>query len=1225
MRATISFSDLSIDRPSLLIRYLAAIGPGTVVCKTSSLDIRHDGTSLEMLRARLPHYAFLPIPNAHYHPDDAATIGQLIEAVDGGVAIDQRDTAALAFLDAHDMGLHHSLRDWRAQLDLGEYGTAAYAAGIERIYQLPETGPLIVVGAPEDFLGYPRDGARHAPAHPSPLHRLLLDSGYAARFQLFNAQRADVAPSLQDHRDDPDGSKRRTVPGDDRNRRRLADVGIIHLGRTPSGRTVLVVAGSSHPFGTLAGVRMLCDHGRNPLQHLVAGYADRQRDTVIATYTARSQIEWDSVLAFPPSLPIEAEIEVEGRAAIPSELAIRECEVRCAALDPQVSDTARDRSLLADHLRTRGVLSVVVKSYPNDRRDDATAKDLLQSILPGVRTVSVPENVPQHRGEDTTDAALAAGVALLWERKEMDDGSVIGQLARFKEEWWERIIHWRRVLDERVSRPQDFRQFVENVYRLPASGPLLVLGEPRSFLGADTPPGKHPPPQLAAHLDDAGHPNRFELRGWIDGVSSLYDHRAMRMIGMPRGKGHGPFDVDVGLIHLTRGVDDRDLLVIAGNNWLGTLAGVQLAFAERRPSVDRAVQDYIAGRRHSVDIGYRCRRVEARRLGETTRYPMCHPSVDLEVELIDEPGLDEAFRRSRRAAEAFEPLWRAVRTVGPPPPTHFGDRSIAMHLDPADGEPTLRITCAIDVRIRSAGDVAPQPMFACDATAKLVDRFRKAVRQELRTYRQDVKNHRHRCYCFLVVGPPGSGKEAMGHLLRQTVGPDTKLVQANVAGLSETLVQSQLFGHKRGAFTGANENRSGLVQQAGDGGVCVLDEFVAGPDSLQSLFQPQLLRFLQFGTGLAVGETATFHQRAFVLASTNETETLDGLSRLVREGRVRPDLRDRFAHRFELPPLGDRPLEILPTFLWMMHRARTEADGEPPAPLVLRFERRALELLLLHGFPGNFRELDQLAARIAFDLPDGDPLVTTAAMETALLLRSDDDARSDAVIRVELSWHDRSTTPRADPASPRASMPPAAVPRDAIAWPTGSAVVRGLVLVDDPAELCRRLVIIGDDDGVEHKIRTASAAMIEDSPGRAAAAAASVATGAADPDPALLGRLIGGLLRAGANEADKSPNFDVAYLFKWILFLLGDAGTSGQRRQCDPGRCARFAFPSGAASWQSVWRKLWSCDVSKSTEDGRLLRALVLLLLTGVDVRTAEELARIDRATAFTRLRQQSR
>lgn len=1221
MRATISFSDLSIDRPSLLIRYLAAIGPGTVICKTSSLDIRHDGTSLEMLRSRLPHYAFLPIPNAHYHPDDTAAIGQLIEAVDGRVAIDQRDTAALAFLDAHDMGLHHSLRDWSAQLDLGEYGTAAYAAGIERIYQLPETGPLIVVGAPEDFLGYPRDGARHAPAHPSPLHRLLLDSGYAARFQLFNAQRADVAPSLQDHRDDPDGSQRRTVPGDGRDRRRLADVGIIHLGRTPSGRTVLVVAGSSHPFGTLAGVRMLCDHGRNPLQQLVAGYADRQRDIVIATYTARSQIDWDSVLAFPPSLPIEAEIDVEGRAAIPSELAIREWEVRCAALEPQVSDTARDRSLLADHLRTRGPLSVVVKSYPNDRRDDATAKDLLQSILPGVRTVSVPENVPQHRGEDTTDAALAAGVALLWERKEMDDGSVIGRLARFKEEWWERIIHWKRVLDERVWRPQDFRKFVENVYRLPASGPLLVLGEPRSFLGADAPPGAHPPPQLAACLDAAGHPNRFELRGLIDGVSSLYDHRAMRMIGMPRGEGHGPLDVDVGLIHLTRGVDDRDLLVIAGNNWLGTLAGVQLAFAERRPSVDRAVQDYIAGRRHSVDIGYRCRRVEARRLGETTRYPMCHPSVDLEVELIDEPGLDEAFRRSRRAAEAFEPLWRAVRTAGPPPLTFFGDHSIAMHLDPADGEPTLRITCAIDVRIRSAGDVAPQPMFACDATAALVDRFRKAVRQELRTYRQDKRRNRHRCYCFLVVGPPGSGKEAMGHLLRHSVGDKTRLVQANVAGLSETLVQSQLFGHKRGAFTGAHENRSGLVQEAGDGGVCVLDEFVAGPDSLQSLFQPQLLRFLQFGTGLAVGETATFRQRAFVLASTNETETLDGLSRLVREGRVRPDLRDRFAHRFELPPLADRPLEILPTFLWMMHRARTEADGEPPAPLVFRFERRALELLLLHGFPGNFRELDQLAARIAFDLPDGDPLVTTTAMETALNLRSDDDARSDAVIRVELSWHDRPTTPRADQVSPPASFPPAE-PREAIAWPDGSIVVRGLARVDDPAEMCRRLAIIGDDDGVEHKIRTTSAAMIEESPGRAAVAAAGVA---ADPDPALLGRLIGGLLRAGANEADKSPNFDVAYLFKWILFLLGDAGTSGQHRQCDPDRCARFAFPSGAASWQSVWRKLWSCDISRSTEDGRLLRALVLLLLCGVDVRTGEELARIDRAKAFTRLRQQSR
>ncbi|MFM8973339.1 MAG: hypothetical protein ACKOOG_12055, partial [Actinomycetota bacterium] len=336
--------------------------------------------------------------------------------------------------------------------------------------------------------------------------------------------------------------------------------------------------------------------------------------------------------------------------------------------------------LLAGHLTRRGGASVIVKSYPVDRRDDSTAKDLLEAALPGVHEVPVPENVP-HRRAAADDASLAASIADVLALG-ASPGSVVATLAGLDGEWWQRVAHWQRVLAARHGGSAAFKALVDEGARLPASGPLLILGNPRAFLGADAVDGATADarPQLATLLGAIGFPNRYELAGLEGDQSLVTDHKLLRHVAVPSAD-EVDRDTDVGIVYLTRGPEDRDILVIAGNHWLGTLAGVQLLFAEQRPGIDRLVQAYIDGRRRCVEIGYRCRRIEQRDAPEGSRFPMVHPSVDLEVELLDEGGLDAPFTRSRAADEAFGSLWRALDAPTP---------SVDVRLDqPVDARPLL--------------------------------------------------------------------------------------------------------------------------------------------------------------------------------------------------------------------------------------------------------------------------------------------------------------------------------------------------------------------------------------------------------------------------------------------------------------------------------------------------------------------------------------------------------
>lgn len=1220
MRATTTFADLSADRPSLLMRFLAAIGPGTVLCKTSSLDIRHDGTSLALLRARLPHYAFLPVPNAHYVRRDVAAIRRAHEmVVDRHVLEPDADADAIAFLRAEGLDPGGVLREWIAQLDLGDYGTPQFAARLRGIYQVPQTGPLIVVGAPEDYLGYPPlDHPAEPDPHDTELRALLLASGYARRFQSINAFKRAASAGIEELR-----PVRRHHPITPADSRPFVDIGLIHLGRTPAGRTVMVVASSSHPFGTLGGVRVCCDHGRNLLQQLVAEFADGKREELGLVYRVRPQVDGTAEPPLSATAPIDVEVVVADEAATPSELTIREAEMRFTALQPAAPVARRGTGLLAGHLTRRGGASVIVKSYPVDRRDDSTAKDLLEAVLPGVHEVPVPENVPHRRHPGDDDAALAATIADLRTRG-TTPGSIVATLAGLDGEWWQRVAHWERVITARCDGPAAFKALVDERGRLPASGPLLILGDPRSFLGSDAVDRAEPTvvPQLAGLLGAIGFPNRFELAGLADGRSLVVDHRLLRRVAVPSAD-EVDRDTDVGIVYLTRGPDDRDILVIAGNHWLGTLAGVQLLFAEQRPGIDRLVQAYIDGRRRCVEIGYRCRRIEQRDAPEGSRFPMVHPSVDLEVELLDEGGLDAPFTRSRAADEAFGSLWRALDAGDRPEPVTCGDAAIAVTLAHADGRALVSFDCRSCLRLPATSDRQEQTIFRSLPTATLHDDFIDRVFQAWQTYRRDLASQRHRCYCFLVVGPPGSGKESMGVIVQRTLGGETPLVQANVAGLPESLMLSALFGHDKGSFTGASADRKGLFETVGDGGVLVLDEFAAGSAVLQEQFQPALLRFLQFGTGQAVGAVEPFRSRLFLLASTNEAETLGGIEQMVRDERVRADLIDRFGHRFELPPLRARPLEIVPTFLWVLDRSRLQPAPAEHRRLGMAFERRALERLLHHPWPGNFRQLEQVAERLAHELDRaGDATIRDAALARALGIGADEPVPGGAppLVAVHVTWTAVEVPTVPSPVRHRSATGP--VPRPRIEWPLEDTVaIRVLTAIPDARELCRRLVVLGSDPDGGHAIRKPAATMLGQSTAAQTERLVRSLDGervAADEAERLAVAVLDGIVRFGRDSV-RSYRFSAPFVAKWLLVALAAEDGSKEKRRVDPGKVKRLRFPLADVSWEPLWRHLEKHTLpgSINAQAGRVLREMAILLLTGVDIRSDESLRQIAAASKF--------
>ncbi len=209
----------------------------------------------------------------------------------------------------------------------------------------------------------------------------------------------------------------------------------------------------------------------------------------------------------------------------------------------------------------------------------------------------------------------------------------------------------------------------------------------------------------------------------------------------------------------------------------------------------------------------------------------------------------------------------------------------------------------------------------------------------------------------LVVGERGTGKELFAgrlhYLSDRWNGP---LVKINCAALSENLLESELFGHEAGAFTGARQRRAGRFERA-DGGTLIMDEIANASKAVQE----NVLRVIEYGEFERVGGTASLKVDVRVIGSTNAD-----LPALVRSGHFRADLLDRLAFDvITIPPLRARFGDILP----MAEAFARDISRDFKLPAFPGFSKRAEQTLMGHDWPGNVRELRNAVERSVFASP----------------------------------------------------------------------------------------------------------------------------------------------------------------------------------------------------------------------------------------------------------------
>lgn len=196
----------------------------------------------------------------------------------------------------------------------------------------------------------------------------------------------------------------------------------------------------------------------------------------------------------------------------------------------------------------------------------------------------------------------------------------------------------------------------------------------------------------------------------------------------------------------------------------------------------------------------------------------------------------------------------------------------------------------------------------------------------------------------LIYGESGTGKELIARAIHNnSLHRKAPFIGVNCAALSENLLESELFGHEKGAFTGAANTRKGRFELA-DGGTLFLDEI--GDTSLG--FQAKILRVLQEGQFERLGGTRTLHVDVRVVCATNVL-----LEEAVEKGTFREDLYYRLnVIRLEVPPLRERPEDIPHLVNFFLDRLNQQANKN------VRIRPRDLELLMEQEWPGNVRELE---------------------------------------------------------------------------------------------------------------------------------------------------------------------------------------------------------------------------------------------------------------------------
>jgi DNA-binding NtrC family response regulator len=211
----------------------------------------------------------------------------------------------------------------------------------------------------------------------------------------------------------------------------------------------------------------------------------------------------------------------------------------------------------------------------------------------------------------------------------------------------------------------------------------------------------------------------------------------------------------------------------------------------------------------------------------------------------------------------------------------------------------------------------------------------------------------------LITGESGTGKELVARTIhRLSRRSAARLVAMNCAAIPEALLESEIFGHEKGSFTGATSPRTGCFELA-HGGTLFLDEIGEMPIDLQS----KLLRVLEDGKVRRVGGTDEIQVDARVLAATNLR-----VDSRIQEGRFREDLYYRLnVFTIHLPPLRERPEDVP-----MLAEHFLQGFAEDTGKAIVGFSDEALRLLAAHDWPGNGREVRNVVHRAVILCPEGE-------------------------------------------------------------------------------------------------------------------------------------------------------------------------------------------------------------------------------------------------------------
>ncbi len=251
--------------------------------------------------------------------------------------------------------------------------------------------------------------------------------------------------------------------------------------------------------------------------------------------------------------------------------------------------------------------------------------------------------------------------------------------------------------------------------------------------------------------------------------------------------------------------------------------------------------------------------------------------------------------------------------------------------------PTQREDPTRQVRTSAAGDDARVNGIVgnCAAMQELYDHIRKVAPTDS---------------TVLVLGETGTGKELVARSVHQhSARAGNTLISVNCAAIPDTLIESELFGYEKGAFTGANASRMGLIEAA-DGGTLFLDEIGELPMEAQA----RLLRFIQEGEIRRIGSVTSRKVNVRLICATHRN-----LRSLAAEGGFRQDLYYRInVLRLSLPPLRERGKDILQLAEQMLE-AQVDKLGKQP----MQLSPRAIQAITTYQWPGNVRELEHAIER----------------------------------------------------------------------------------------------------------------------------------------------------------------------------------------------------------------------------------------------------------------------